>query len=84
VSWIQPGRSATRRPMGQCRRPQPATAGRSDVLRGLDHFRRTGDDTDARLTEAVQLVRDQQQPDGTRLLENTHPARPGSSRRRSP
>ena len=39
----------------------------------LDHFRRTGDAPDGRVAEAVQLVRDKQQPDGTWLLENTHP-----------
>ncbi len=44
-----------------------------DVLRALDYFRRTGDAPDARLAEAVQLVRDKRQPDGRWLLENTHP-----------
>ena len=44
-----------------------------DVLRGLDHFRRSGDVPDARVAEAVQLVRDKQQPDGTWLLDSTHP-----------
>src|SRR4051812_18699113 len=44
-----------------------------DVLRALDYFRRTGDDPDPRLAEAVGLVRDKRQPDGTWLLENTHP-----------
>ena len=44
-----------------------------DVLRALDHFRRAGDAPDPRLAEAVQLVRDKRQPDGTWLLENTHP-----------
>ena len=44
-----------------------------DVLRALDHFRRTRDAPDARVAEAVQLVRDKRQPDGTWLLENTHP-----------
>jgi hypothetical protein len=44
-----------------------------DVLRALNHFRRTGNAPDARVAEAVQLVRDKQQPDGTWLLENTHP-----------
>jgi hypothetical protein len=44
-----------------------------DVLRALDHFRRTGDAPDPRVAEAVQLVRDKRQPDGTWLLENTHP-----------
>jgi hypothetical protein len=44
-----------------------------DVLRALDHFRRAGDAPDARVAQAVQLVRDKQQPDGTWLLEHTHP-----------
>jgi hypothetical protein len=44
-----------------------------DVLRALDHFQRTGEAPDERVAEAVQLVRDKQQPDGTWLLENTHP-----------
>jgi hypothetical protein len=44
-----------------------------DVLRALDHFRRTGAAPDARVAEAVQLVRDKRQSDGTWLLENTHP-----------
>jgi hypothetical protein len=44
-----------------------------DVLRALDHFRRAGDSSDPRLAEAVQLARDKRQPDGTWLLENTHP-----------
>lgn len=44
-----------------------------DVLRALDYFRRTGDAPDERVADAVQLVRDKRQPDGTWLLENTHP-----------
>lgn len=44
-----------------------------DVLRALDYFRRTGDEPDARVAEAVQLVRDKRQPEGTWLLEDTHP-----------
>ncbi|MET1061082.1 MAG: hypothetical protein ABWX84_15890 [Nocardioides sp.] len=44
-----------------------------DALRALDHFRRTGEAPDGRIAEAVQLVRDKRQPDGTWLLENTHP-----------
>ena len=44
-----------------------------DVLRALDHFRRTGDGPDERVSEAVQVVRDKRRPDGTWLLENTHP-----------
>jgi hypothetical protein len=44
-----------------------------DVLRALDYCRVAGATRDARLDEAVELVRDQQQPDGRWLLENTHP-----------
>ena len=48
-----------------------------DVLRALDYFRdyfrTTGQAPDPRLAEAVALVRSKQQPDGTWLLENTHP-----------
>jgi hypothetical protein len=44
-----------------------------DVLRALDHFRRADASPDPRVAEAVQLVRDKRQPDGTWLLENTHP-----------
>jgi hypothetical protein len=44
-----------------------------DVLRALDHFRRTGEPPDRRTAEAVQVVRDKRRPDGTWLLENTHP-----------
>ena len=42
------------------------------MLRALDHFRRTGEAPDERTAQAVQLVRDKRQPDGTWLLENTH------------
>ena len=44
-----------------------------DVLRGLDHFRAAGGRPDARMDEAIELVRSKRQPDGTWLLENTHP-----------
>jgi hypothetical protein len=44
-----------------------------DVLRALDYFRAVGDPPDKRVDEAVELVRDKQQPEGTWLLENTHP-----------
>jgi hypothetical protein len=44
-----------------------------DVLWALDYFRATGDDRDPRLAEAIELVRSKRQPDGTWLLENTHP-----------
>lgn len=46
-----------------------------DVLRGLEYFRAVGDPPDERAGEAVELVRSKQQPDGTWLLENTHPGR---------
>jgi hypothetical protein len=44
-----------------------------DVLRALDYFRAAGDPPDPRLAEAITLLRSKQQPDGTWLLENTHP-----------
>jgi hypothetical protein len=44
-----------------------------DVLRGLEYFRAAGRTPDSRMDEAVELLRSKQQPDGTWLLENTHP-----------
>ena len=44
-----------------------------DALRGLEYFRTAGDRPDPRVDEAIQLVREKQQPDGAWLLENTHP-----------
>jgi hypothetical protein len=44
-----------------------------DVLRGLEYFRAAGDPPDPRMDEAIELLRSKQQPDGTWLLENTHP-----------
>ncbi|HEX8767853.1 MAG TPA: squalene cyclase, partial [Jatrophihabitans sp.] len=44
-----------------------------DVLRALDYFRLAGDAPDPRLAEAIAVLRSKQQPDGTWLLENTHP-----------
>ena len=44
-----------------------------DVLRALDYFRAAGGPPDTRIDEAVDLVRSKQQPDGSWLLENTHP-----------
>jgi hypothetical protein len=44
-----------------------------DVLRALDYFRAAGDAPDPGLAEAVAMLRSKQQPDGTWLLENTHP-----------
>jgi hypothetical protein len=43
-----------------------------DVLHGLDYFRAVGGAPDPRLAEAIGIVRDKQQADGTWLLENTH------------
>ncbi|MHB1929109.1 MAG: hypothetical protein ACYCUG_06765, partial [Acidimicrobiales bacterium] len=43
-----------------------------DVLGGLEHFRAAGGVPDPRLDEAISLVRDKRQADGTWLLENTH------------
>lgn len=44
-----------------------------DVLRALDYFRSAGDPPDPWLGEAVALLRSKRQPDGTWLLEHTHP-----------
>jgi hypothetical protein len=46
-----------------------------DVLRALDYFRSVGGTPDARTDEAIAMVRSKQQPDGTWLLENTHPGK---------
>jgi hypothetical protein len=46
-----------------------------DVLRALDYFRSVGEAPDPRMKEAIGLLRSKQQPDGTWLLENTHPGR---------
>jgi hypothetical protein len=44
-----------------------------DVLRALDYFRAVGDPPDPRATEALDLVRTKQQPDGRWWLEHIHP-----------
>jgi hypothetical protein len=44
-----------------------------DVLRALDYFRSAGGTPDARMGEAIDLVRSKRQPDGRWLLENAHP-----------
>lgn len=44
-----------------------------DVLRALDYFRSAGGPPDPRVAEAISVVRDKRQSDGTWLLENTHP-----------
>lgn len=46
-----------------------------DVLRALDYFRSVGDAPDTRMNEAIDLLRSKRQPDGTWLLENTHPGK---------
>jgi hypothetical protein len=46
-----------------------------DVLRALEYFREVGGQPDRRMEEAIQLLRSKQQPDGTWLLENTHPGK---------
>ncbi len=43
-----------------------------DVLRGLMYFRDAGDPPDARVGEAIGVLRSKRQPDGTWLLENTY------------
>jgi hypothetical protein len=44
-----------------------------DVLRALEYFREVGDRPNSRVNEAIDFLRSRQQPDGTWLLENTHP-----------
>ncbi len=44
-----------------------------DVLRALEYFTSSGHEPDSRMDEAIALLRSKQQPDGTWLLENTHP-----------
>jgi hypothetical protein len=51
------------------------TRWRYDVLRALEYFRSAGAAPDARMDEAIYLLRSKQQPDGTWLLENTHPGK---------
>jgi hypothetical protein len=46
-----------------------------DVLRALEYFRSVGDPPDPRMNEAIDVVRSKRQPDGTWLLENTHPGK---------
>jgi hypothetical protein len=46
-----------------------------DVLRALEYFCSVGGKPDARIDEAISLLRSRQQPDGTWLLENTHPGK---------
>ncbi len=46
-----------------------------DILRALEYFRSVGDAPDSRMEEAINLLRSKQQPDGTWLLENTHPGK---------
>ena len=46
-----------------------------DVLRALEHFRAAGDRADPRTAEAIDMIRSKEQPDGTWLLENTHPGK---------
>jgi hypothetical protein len=46
-----------------------------DVLRALEYFRSVGDVPDSRLDETIGVLRSRQQPDGTWLLENTHPGK---------
>ncbi len=46
-----------------------------DVLRSLDYFRLAGAERDARMTEAVEVVRTKRQLDGRWLLDRIHPGR---------
>ena len=46
-----------------------------DVLRALDYFRRAGAEPDARMAQAVVVLRSKQQPDGRWPLDRIHPGR---------
>jgi hypothetical protein len=46
-----------------------------DLLRALDYFRSAGEAPDPRIGAAIDLLRSKRQPDGTWLLENTHPGK---------
>jgi hypothetical protein len=48
---------------------------RYDVLRALDYFRGSGGQPEARMREAVEVVRSKQQPDGRWLLDRIYPGR---------
>jgi len=46
-----------------------------DILRALEYFRSVGSAPDPRMEDAINLLRSKEQPDGTWLLENTHPGK---------
>jgi hypothetical protein len=46
-----------------------------DVLRALEYFRAVGGAPESRMDEAIDVLRSRRQPDGTWLLENTHPGK---------
>jgi hypothetical protein len=46
-----------------------------DILRALEYFRAVGDAPDPRIEAAIALLRSKQRPDGSWLLENTHPGK---------
>jgi hypothetical protein len=46
-----------------------------DILRALDYFRSVGGTPDARLGEAIQVLRSKEQPNHRWVLENTHPGK---------
>ena len=46
-----------------------------DMLRALEYFRAVGDAPDPRIEEAIALLRSKQRPDGSWVLENTHPGK---------
>ncbi len=46
-----------------------------DVLRALEYFRLAGGAPDARVAEAIDLLRSKQHEEGTWRLENTHPGK---------
>ena len=46
-----------------------------DILCALEYFRSVGVAPDSRMEEAINLLRSKEQPDGSWLIENTHPGK---------
>jgi hypothetical protein len=63
------GRSSTQPGCNSRFRPDGTTT------RALEYLRSVGDVPDSRTDKAIELLRSKQQPDGTWLLENTHPGK---------
>jgi hypothetical protein len=56
-------------------RPTFPTGWHYDILRGLDHFRRSASSPDPRLDDAIDLLRTRREPDGSWRMYAHHPGR---------